>query len=617
MGYRIYDKLALRVPDMVEAKLHEFTTMDADSNHTLKPGKAIMVRMAASHWGYINKNLFYYDPTTVNNSLPTWTKPRPKPVLTGHPGLFDSSGPECIGRILSAAYTTGVAAEFVDDDLIPNNRPHGYLEFSTKISDQDAIQKVIDKRYDTVSISAVATNVLCSICNTRIDVSDEECKHDRGKRYNDKGERATDGKLCYYKAGPLLGRHVAFVHMPGDQYAGVIGIDPEEVAEDAELLTLSSGEVATCELWVIDAAQKLLISMHNADGNVYDELSDGGKRTIIDIVNNITLDRGVEVAVTIGAAASNSNDKEGESMENEDKEKVELVQLADTVSMTEADLDTIVDKLADDAKLSYQARKNLPDSAFCGPGRSFPAHDAAHVRNGLARLNQSNYTGSQKSSILSCLRGRAKKYGIKVSTKTSDEGGESKIESITVIDVLLSDATIEDMIATDTMSTYLKSLGVTISAEDVCSYVEPKKEAEAPAKVPDAPVAEPEAPASDQASKVLEDSLKVATAQNVMLMERIKTISANKVVDLRIKVGKATNEDRESMVKELMIKSEDYINDLTADLEADVVKIDSKAEDADPKQIGGSRDDDAGVTANNKYDLLENRFKIKVNKEVS
>jgi hypothetical protein len=71
------------------------------------------------------------------------------------------------------------------------------------------------------------------------------------------------------------------------------------------------------------------------------------------------------------------------------------------------------------------------------------------------------------------------------------------------------------------------------------------------------------------------------------------------------------------MVKELMIKSEDYINDLTADLEADVVKIDSKAEDADPKQIGGSRDDDAGVTANNKYDLLENRFKIKVNKEVS
>ena len=42
----------------------------------------------------------------------------------------------------------------------------------------------------------------------------------------------------------------------------------------------------------------------------------------------------------------------------------------------------------DEAELSYQARKDLPDSAFCGPDRSYPAHDLPHARNALARVSQ-------------------------------------------------------------------------------------------------------------------------------------------------------------------------------------------------------------------------------------
>lgn len=78
-----------------------------------------------------------------------------------------------------------------------------------------------------------------------------------------------------------------------------------------------------------------------------------------------------------------------------------------------------------DAKLTSKARKSLPDSAFCyvvGEGenkvRKFPAHDAAHVRNGLARLNQASVSSSAKKKILACLKRRAKRYGIKVSEDT-------------------------------------------------------------------------------------------------------------------------------------------------------------------------------------------------------
>jgi hypothetical protein len=69
----------------------------------------------------------------------------------------------------------------------------------------------------------------------------------------------------------------------------------------------------------------------------------------------------------------------------------------------------------EEAKLSYAERSKMPSSAFCGPDRSFPANDAAHVRNGLARLKNSNFSPAIKARILACLRRRAKKYGIEVS----------------------------------------------------------------------------------------------------------------------------------------------------------------------------------------------------------
>jgi len=40
------------------------------------------------------------------------------------------------------------------------------------------------------------------------------------------------------------------------------------------------------------------------------------------------------------------------------------------------------------AKLTTKARNALPDSAFAGPGRSYPVEDKAHARNAKARAAQ-------------------------------------------------------------------------------------------------------------------------------------------------------------------------------------------------------------------------------------
>lgn len=61
----------------------------------------------------------------------------------------------------------------------------------------------------------------------------------------------------------------------------------------------------------------------------------------------------------------------------------------------------------EDAKLTTKQREKLPNSAFCGPDRSFPAHDCSHVRAGLSLLGRYKGKGS-KSQIRECLYRKAR-----------------------------------------------------------------------------------------------------------------------------------------------------------------------------------------------------------------
>jgi len=50
------------------------------------------------------------------------------------------------------------------------------------------------------------------------------------------------------------------------------------------------------------------------------------------------------------------------------------------------------------AKLTTKARKKLPDSAFAGPGRSYPVNDKAHAANAKARATQMANEGKLSES---------------------------------------------------------------------------------------------------------------------------------------------------------------------------------------------------------------------------
>ena len=93
------------------------------------------------------------------------------------------------------------------------------------------------------------------------------------------------------------------------------------------------------------------------------------------------------------------------------------------------------DKRSKGAKISTKSKNDLPDSdfAYIQPGgkkdasgkttprslRHLPIPDAAHVRNALARLGQTDISPEAKKAALRKIKAAAKRFGIKVSATTN------------------------------------------------------------------------------------------------------------------------------------------------------------------------------------------------------
>jgi hypothetical protein len=58
-------------------------------------------------------------------------------------------------------------------------------------------------------------------------------------------------------------------------------------------------------------------------------------------------------------------------------------------------------------KLTTKARNSLPDSAFAGPGRSYPVNDRAHAANAKARAEQMANAGKLSESAEEHILARA------------------------------------------------------------------------------------------------------------------------------------------------------------------------------------------------------------------
>lgn len=258
----------------------------------------LLVKIKATHFNYINKNNILYTENAVKRGAKSWTYPFNKPQLVAHNVKGDP-----IGRIVDFKIVKGETI---------NKVPGEYVELTAKITDKDAIEKIIDGRYSTVSVGSSSCRVICSECDQVI-TEDGLCEHKKGT-YNEKGEP------IYWLIDQIDYTEDSFVNEPADDFTIV-----DQIMINGEWLQFAKFS---------DSRESYLNGFHMED-----------------------------------------------HMANKD------------------------------TKLTTEQRDKFPDSAFCGPNKSFPGHDKAHVTAGLSLLDRVEASDANKAKVRACLFRKGKKYG--------------------------------------------------------------------------------------------------------------------------------------------------------------------------------------------------------------
>lgn len=234
------DFWTFRPTEVSENKRHLFECKDSKSD----TGHSLLVHVAASHSAIVNGNRRFYRPDKMQESIHTWlpektedgrTLRTPRPVLIGH----DEKG-DVLGRVLEAKYvdeswryagefpvvkdflfyqrdgrkrqTLYDSVDWIVDNLSPidDYTGLGYTDLGLRITNPDAIRKVMDDEYLTVSVGFKTDAAVCSLCHTDW-ANDGKCGHKLGE--------IEDGKQMFLIAGSLSNQEVSFINFAADPFA--------------------------------------------------------------------------------------------------------------------------------------------------------------------------------------------------------------------------------------------------------------------------------------------------------------------------------------------------------------------------------------------------------------
>lgn len=344
--------------------------------------KGLIVTFDLSHSGKVINGRIY-PPQAQSAHVGSW---KDLPVLKHH-----NTDEDPIGRIIDAQYVSldnearaflgdlafaEVKAAFDSNDREAIHRVFnkhnlgrpewpglGKIVAKARIGDKDAIEKFLDERFLHFSAGARHNAISCTKCGSR----PGKCKHDVGVK-------TSDGDISYLITGSLFqGREASVVNQPADGKARVLHMsfestDSEEAELDFDSITDWDENISTvdCEL-DLTVPQKEVTS----DAEVPVVLNE--RKTL-------------EIPTVIS------------TQDTEEEPDWYILDLA------------LQGMLTDDQKLSSEKRDELDDSVFCGPDRSFPVHDCAHVTAARALIGRYKGPGS-KDKILACINDKAAKLG--------------------------------------------------------------------------------------------------------------------------------------------------------------------------------------------------------------
>lgn len=230
----------------VVGKIKPETVQQLTESAQGKKNRKLIVQMEAIHVGR-TANYTFYTEAGLKEGLESWTHPYSKPVLTHH----DAHRGEPIGRILRA--------EFAESTMSGRKG----LIFTCEITDPAAVEKVLDGRYQTVSIGATTDKVTCNICGT--DRTKEWCEHWRGEEY--------EGQTCHFTIGTTFGREVSYVNVPADENAGNFSV------------TVEDGDTEESAMQIFQIAEGLMENINMPGVNLYESASEDIKKLVDGLLN--------------------------------------------------------------------------------------------------------------------------------------------------------------------------------------------------------------------------------------------------------------------------------------------------------------------------------------------
>jgi hypothetical protein len=410
--------------------------------------KGVIVRFAATHAGIINKNNFFYLPDKMRKGTHTFLEPYPKPILFNHK---DEEAP--IGRVIDAKYIdtssrvkdslaevstsksiidryirrenlreTGI--ELIDrfcsgkmtlkdqvlllrdafqDSLLSdsNYRGLGYIELVANITEKEAVESFLDERFLTFSVVAQTPNAICSVCLE--DWKEARCEHSPGRVYDKKKAYLVAGDFQYEEASP--------VNKPADAFARTIEVIQNGIKDS---YTIENSE--NCEK--IEPSRIYFSQIKDKEESEEMKVKDKKEEVVAPPAEVKPVETVVDSKTTPPVEVEQPKVEDVKTETEEDfitrildsKEEISDVdgEKAYQLLLDAMKEEGFSEKEVTDAKLSTEKRKGLAKSSFCGPGRSFPVPDCAHVT--AARRLIGRYKGN-KDGILACVSRKAKAMG--------------------------------------------------------------------------------------------------------------------------------------------------------------------------------------------------------------
>jgi hypothetical protein len=293
-----------------------------DSDAISTPNTSLLVKIAATHSGLMTGNKGFYLPERMRDGARSFLVPYKKPVLTHHDDFKDP-----IGRVQSARYVdlthlypqndvwmqklsvgglkdkdTQKAVQYFLKTWQDQEEYQGlgYIELLVEITDPDAIQKVLDNRYLTVSTAHTSDAAFCGVCMQNW-VADGWCEHEPGSVYED--------QKCVLIPGKHLYNEVSYVNKPADREAKNVEIVegiPLHMATDSDFEPRNVDVRLFCKgpACIFDMASEAEISLKDAEGPLEEVIDSMSEKTreqeVLDLIMTVLEDTSKDLPEELG-----------------------------------------------------------------------------------------------------------------------------------------------------------------------------------------------------------------------------------------------------------------------------------------------------------------------------